>query len=152
MEWRKLRKDCEWTSLDNKIELWLKKRQELLALMYRILHLSPFEDEINASDDSELLVEFQANLIEYVSQEQEELMQWMHTCIAAESNNFLFNEILSWRAAIIKFNAQLTSEISEANLILKISELSEALATRMDLEDELIHLYLANTNVLTSLV
>lgn len=142
---------AQWGKTDQTIENWLKERQELLILFYRLLKVHPFDEE-HLESDVEILQDFCQILIDYVSAGHFEIFEKI-----AEANEYTNNgglnrdllvNILRTTVTSMDFSSKYESSLDYTELKQDLSKLGEALAKRMDLEDALIQSYLDATTKL----
>ena len=141
----------QWGNTDKIIENWLKERQELFILFYRLLKVHPFDEEYLESD-VEILQDFCQILIGYVSAGHFEIFEKI-----AEANEYTNNgglnrdllvNILKTTITAMDFSNKYENSLDYTELKQDLSKLGEALAKRMDLEDALIQSYLEATTEL----
>jgi regulator of sigma D len=149
MSWQTHGKSAQWGKIDKVIDSWLGERQELLILLYRLLKVHPFDDE-HLESDVEILQNFCQILIDYVSAGHFEIFEKIAEASEYTNNMGLNRDLLVniLRTTVIAMDFSNKYENIKDYLGLKtdLSKLGEALARRMDLEDELIQTYLEATS------
>ncbi len=139
----------QWGRVDKIIDNWLTERQELLILLYRLLKVHPFDDE-HLESDVEILQNFCQILIDYVSAGHFEIFEKIAKASEYTNNSGLNRNLLVdiLRTTVIAMDFCSKYEENHDYIELKkdLSKLGEALAKRMDLEDELIQTYLKATS------
>ena len=138
----------KWHQSDVYIDRWLHNRQELLSQLYKLLQITPFEDE-DLAFNSEDLSDFCSMLVDYVSCGHFEIFEKL---AAADSKRDLtgydskiIQGILQTTLFAVEFNNRYTKDFDQDNLKPDLSLLGEELAKRMDLEDRLINAYMQAT-------
>ena len=150
MSWQ-TRSNTPWGRIDKIIDNWLAERQELLILLYRLLKVYPFNEE-DLESDMEMLQRFNQILIDYVSAGHFEIFEKISEASEYTNNAGLNRDLLVniLRTTMVAMDfANKYEDIQDYSLLKKdLSKLGEALAKRMDLEDELIQTYLDATTEL----
>lgn len=141
----------QWDKTDKVIKNWLNERQELLILFYRVLKVHPFTEE-HLESDIEILQKFCQVLIDYVSAGHFEIFEKIaeaheYTKSDGLDRNLLVN-ILRTTVIAMDFSHKYENSTNYSQLKQDLSNLGEALAKRMDLEDNLLQAYCkATTNL-----
>lgn len=143
-------KSKAWGKVDQIIEQWLKERQELLVIYYQLSHVMPFSEDQLESNEQEILANFCQILTDYVSVGHFEVFERLFAAssdnkIIAELDNEIFKRILTTTDKLISFCNKYAKSNTKKNLSIALSTLGEELARRMDLEDNLIKVYLNYT-------
>ena len=150
MSWYK-RETALWRQVDKSIDLWLNNRQQLLVLLYRLLKVHPFVDE-HLETDHDSLQTFCQNLIDYVSAGHFEIFEKIAEASEYSDNSGLDRDllvsILRTTVTAMDFSSKYEKVVDTQDLKQDLSKLGEALARRMDLEDELIQTYVRATSEL----
>lgn len=140
-----------WSKTDQIIETWLKERQQLLILFYRLLKVHPFDDE-HLENDVETLQDFCQILIDYVSAGHFEIFEKIAEANEITNNGGLNRDILvnilRTTVTAMDFSSKYENSMDYTTLKQDLSKLGEELAKRMDFEDELIGSYLEATDKL----
>lgn len=144
----------QWRKIDKTIDNWLNERQELLILLYKLLKVHPFHDE-NLESDAEILQNFCQILIDYVSAGHFEIFEQIAEASKYTNNPGLNRDLLVniLRTTVVAMDFSSKYEKGDDSTKFKqdLSILGEALAKRMDWEDDLIKTYIKATSELTQI-
>lgn len=138
---------------DHIVEEWLKERQELLVLYYHLAKTTPFEED-DFANDKELLTNFCQILTDYVSAGHFEVFEKiaaaseLHDADAKSLDRALLVKILRTTNTVMAFCNKHANGTNLDSINHDLSVLGEQLAARMDLEDDLIKIYLHATDKL----
>ena len=140
-----------WGKTDKVIESWLNERQDLLIFLYRLSKVHPFNEE-HLESDTEILQNFCQILIDYVSAGHFEIFEKISEANEYTNNGGLNRDLLVniLRTTVIAmdFSSKYENSLDYTELKQDLSGLGEALAKRMDLEDQLIQSYFVATKEL----
>jgi regulator of sigma D len=146
--WKKHQADSALFDSDQRIETWLKQRQDLHGQYFRILKLKPFDDE-GEHIDPNLLSSFCDNLVDYISAGHFEIFECLSVSHKAQQEFAKHKTLLEdVSASVLKFAKKYSQggPYDTDELKSSMSTLGEKLfALRMGIEDRLINCYLSET-------
>lgn len=138
---------------DRIIEQWLDNRQHLIVLFTKLGSLRPFKPKEAIGP---LLTEFCENLVDYVSEGQFEVFEKIFEASGLEKNPSPSFEqkslitLLRITMDALDFNDRYAQNSDYENLEKDLSFLGERFAQRLEIEDNLIELYLQAVHHLSS--
>lgn len=137
------------------IDSWLAERQKLLVKYCKLAGLPPFEKETKALPKNNLVNNFCQRLIDYLSAGHFEIYNDVvkkcqeHSPESAMLADKVYPKITATTDDLVSFNdkyASLTDETDLDGFDTDLSVIGQILEARLELEDELIHVfYLNNT-------
>ncbi len=140
----------EFDTLDRVIQAWLQERQALIVALNHLINLRPFPVPTVVKPT---LTEFCACLVDYASKGQFEVFEKIFEASHLEnSKEFNRNSLIRLFQSTLKavdFHDKYMKATTYSELEGDLSALSEALAGRLESEDELITLYMSATHTLS---
>ena len=148
----------EWKQTDHLIDKWTEERQEMIVLYYKLSKTQPFKEEILETQeivaDPTELNRFCQILVDYVSVGHFEIFEKISEATTQKNSHWqraktLVKSLVNTTKAPMDFSDKYanTSHLTRCENTFKhdLSKLGEELAKRMDLEDNLIKIYLSAT-------
>lgn len=135
----------DWTKTHQLIHSWLRERHEVLVMYNDLCHERPFLDETKTN---KLLSAFCQLLIDYVSCGQFAVFEVIATASSCNPNprktlsTKLIQELLTTTFECTVFNDKYETNTDLNELETSLSRLGEVLAQRLELEDELLRIYM----------
>ncbi len=148
-----------WIDVENLLSRWLKERQDMLVLYCEVTSLTPFKARKPVSSE---IQEFCEIMVDYISAGHFEIFDKLiqeDTAFGGKGLGYLeqlYPQLTKTTELVLQFNDKYDTEAhSEDHLDTleeDISELGQALADRLDLEDKLISLlHQSHTKEISSL-
>ncbi len=124
---------------------WSTLRKQILGLLYRLLQISPFDDETELFADPDLIQEFCKSMHQYVTIGDLNIFNMVQELTSSPLSKKLHNlfiNLLQTTDQIIDYNDKYlfidAATIETAEKVQDLSYISEAFAARMEIEDELL--------------